>query len=305
MLAKKPKAAAISIISNTSLVLLKLVAGIITGSVSLLAEAIHSLMDLAAAIIAFISVKIADRPADEGHQFGHGKVENISGVTEGLLIFIAAGIIINEAIHRLLEGVTLELIEVGIGIMAVSIVVNILVSRHLLKVARDTDSLALEADARHLSTDVMTMAGVLIGLIIVRMTGLSIVDPIVAILVAALIIKAAYDITKKSFGGLMDATLPKAEEDAIRSCILEHYSEIVGYHKLRTRKSGSHRYIDLHLVVPRNSNIQEAHQICNHLEQDIKEIIQSASTQTTIHIEPCTVECDHCSVFCTLRKKNY
>jgi cation diffusion facilitator family transporter len=293
---KKSKAAAISIASNTSLILLKLVAGFITGSVSLLAEAIHSVMDLAAAVVAFISVRIADKPSDEQHHFGHGKAENISGVVEGLLIFVAAGIIIKEAIDRLIEGATLELVEVGIGIMVVSIIVNIVVSRYLLRVSKTTESLALEADARHLTTDVTTMFGVLVALIIVRLTGFNLLDPIIAIIVALIIIKAAYDITKKSFGGLMDASLPEEEENAIRACIAEHKGQIIGHHKLRTRKSGSQRYIDLHLVLPQNIKVSEAHDFCDHLEKDLENILRQVNV--TIHIEPCSSECQECSVSC-------
>ena len=295
-LAEKPKAAAVSIASNTALILLKLIAGVITGSVSLLAEAIHSVMDLAAAIVAFISVRIADRPADAEHHFGHGKAENISGVIEGLLIFVAAGIIINEAVHRFIEGATLELIELGIGIMAVSIVVNVIVSRYLLKVSNATDSLALEADARHLTTDVLTMSGVLIGLVIVRLTGLFVLDPIIAILVALLIIKTAYDITKKSFGGLIDVGLPAAEESAIKSSIMKYDTLVLDYHKLRTRKSGSQRYIDLHVILPRNISIEEAHKVCDQLEKDIRAALPR--TDVTIHVEPCANDCDQCLVSC-------
>ena len=225
----KTKAAATSIASNTLLILLKIAAGIFTGSISLIAEAIHSTMDLAAAVIAYFSVRVSDKPADEQHPFGHGKFENISGVAEGLLIFIAAGIIIYEAILRLITGATLEFLEIGLGIMAVSIVVNILVSRYLLKVSRATDSLALEADARHLTTDIMTMVGVLIGLALVRLTGLTIFDPITAILVALLIMKTAFDITKKSFGGLIDVSLPKDEEEVILAVIKEHTSLLTGF----------------------------------------------------------------------------
>ncbi|MFC2007776.1 cation diffusion facilitator family transporter [Chloroflexota bacterium] len=298
-LAEKPKAAAVSIASNTALIILKLIAGIITGSVSLVAEAIHSVMDLAAAIVAFISVRIADRPADAEHHFGHGKAENISGVIEGLLIFIAAGIIINEAIHRFIEGATLEMVELGIGIMMVSIVVNVIVSRYLLRVSRATDSLALEADARHLTTDIMTMSGVLIGLVIVRFTGLFVLDPIIAILVALLIIKAAYDITKKSFGGLIDVGLPADEESAIRSCITRYNTLVVDYHKLRTRKAGSQRYIDLHVILPRNIIVEEAHEVCDRLEKDIKAALQR--TDVTIHVEPCTNDCDRCPISCAFQ----
>ncbi len=303
MLATKAKAAAVSVASNSLLILLKVVAGLLTGSISLIAEAIHSMMDLVAAIIAFISVQISDRPADERHPFGHGKVENISGVVEAVLIFIAAGIIIYEAVKRLITGATLELVEIGIGVMAVSIVVNILVSRYLLKVSRATDSLALEADARHLTTDVITMAGVLVGLTIVRLTGLNIFDPITAILVALLIVKTAYAITKKSFGGLVDVKLPDGEESVIKSCILEHSGNVVAFHELRTRKAGSQRYIDLHLVMPRNASVEEAHRMCDHLERDIESRLPN--TNVTIHVESCTIECEQCSISCILRQTSH
>ena len=300
ILVTKVKAATLSVASNSFLILLKLFAGVLTGSISLIAEAIHSLMDLAAAVIALISVRISDRPSDEQHPFGHGKAENISGVAEGSLIFVAAGIIIYEATQRLIVGRTLELLEIGIAIMAASIVINILVSRYLLKVSRATDSLALEADARHLTTDVMTMVGVLVGLILVRFTHLNILDPITAILVSILIAKTAYDITKKSFDGLMDTKLPKTEEDGIISCIMEHGGQLVAFHELRTRKAGSHRYIELHLVMPKNASVEEAHRMCDHLEQDIRKRL--SRTNVTIHVEPCATECDQCSVFCTLKK---
>lgn len=300
---RKSRAAFFSILSNSTLILIKLIAGIITGSVSLIAEAIHSLMDLTAAVVAFFSVRIADRPADKEHPFGHGKVENISGVVEGALIFIAACIIIYEAIHKLINGVTLELLELGIAIMGVSIVVNIIVSRYLLKVSRETDSLALEADARHLTTDILTMAGVFLGLIVVRITGLNFLDPIIAIGVAMLIIKAAFDITRKSFGGLIDVKLPEDEEKAIATCIEAHPGHVVGYHKLRTRKAGAERFIDLHLVMRKNANISEAHMFSHHLQEDIRNTLKNSNV--TIHIEPCDEKCNTCRVICSLRNKSH
>ncbi len=306
MSSRKTRAAAVSIVSNVSLIFLKVVAGIITGSISLIAEAIHSLMDLAAAVIAFFSVRISDRPADKEHPFGHGKAENISGVIEAMLILVAAGIIIYQAVQRIIEGTTLEMLEVGIGIMAVSIVVNILVSRYLMKVSRETDSLALEADARHLTTDVLSMCGVLAGLGIVRLAALtganlSILDPIVAILVSLLIIRTAYRLTKKAFGGLVDAKLPENEEKSIRQAIMEHLGgEVVGFHKLRTRKAGSQRYVDLHLVMPRHVSIQEAHEMCDHLEKDMKNRLPQMDI--TIHVEPCDGDCDTCQLDCEKRQ---
>ena len=300
-LTRKSKAAGFSIVSNTCLILLKLVAGIITGSVSLFAEAIHSMMDLAASVVAFVSVRVSDKPPDSKHPFGHGKAENLSGVIEGLLIFAAAGLIINEAVHKIIKGVYLETLELGIAIMVISIIVNITVSRYLKRVSRATDSLALEADATHLTTDVMTMAGVLLGLVIIRLTGLYILDPIIAIIVALLIIKAAIDITRKSFGGLMDTSLPKSEQEAIVSCIMVHKDIFVGYHRLRTRKAGSQRHIDLHLVIPRTKNVEEAHSICDHLERDIEEILNRV--EVNIHIEPCDNYCVECPISCYMANR--
>lgn len=306
MLSDKSRAAAVSVASNSLLILLKVVAGIMTGSISLIAEAIHSLMDLAAAIVAFFSVRISDKPADKEHPFGHGKAENVSGVVEAVLIFIAAGLIIYEAVQRILKGETLQLLEIGIAIMVVSIVVNILVSRYLLKVSRETDSVALEADAGHLTTDVLTMCGVLIGLVIVRLSrlwgvNLNILDPIVAILVSLLIIRTAYNITRKSFGGLVDVKLPENEEKNIRQAITEHFGEeVVSFHKLRTRKAGSQRYIDLHLVMPRHISIEEAHRMCDHLEKDMKNRL--LRTDITIHVEPCDGNCEVCRLTCEKRQ---
>jgi cation diffusion facilitator family transporter len=293
---KKTRAASLSVASNTFLILLKVVAGVLTGSVSLIAEAVHSSMDLAAAVIAFFSVRLSDKVADDDHPFGHGKAENVSGVTEGILIFLAAGIIISEAIHRILVSAKLETVEIGLAIMALSIAVNILVSRFLFRTAKLTDSLALEADAKHLSTDVLTMAGVFLGLALVRITGLSIFDPITALLVALMIIKAAYDITRKSYKGLLDTRLPAEEEAAIASVIDEHTGSLVGFHELRTRKAGSKRFIELHLVMPNRVSLEEAHTMCDHLESDIKDRLMNVDL--SIHVEPCSTECNSCNVTC-------
>jgi cation diffusion facilitator family transporter len=298
---RKTRAASTSIASNSLLILLKIVAGLLTGSVSLIAEAIHSAMDLAAAIIAFFSVRISDKSPDEQHPFGHGKAENISGVAEGGLIFIAAIIIIYEAIQKIITGSHLETIEIGLGIMAISIFTNILISRFLMKTARATDSLALEADAKHLSTDVLTMAGVLVGLALARITGLYIFDPITALLVALMIIKAAFDITKKSFGGLIDTRLPVDEEETIAMVINEHVGPLVGFHDMRTRKSGSQRFVELHLVMPHSVILEDAHKMCDHLEDHIKEELPNIDLQ--IHTEPCSTDCEVCSVACDYSTK--
>ncbi|MBG7617139.1 MAG: cation transporter [Chloroflexi bacterium] len=298
----KSNAAALSIVSNSLLIVLKTTVGFLSGSVSILAEAIHSFLDLVAAIIAFIAVRISDKPPDKKHPFGHGKVENLSGSIEALLIFIAAGLIIYEAIGRLGDGSEhLEFLNAGIAVMAVSIVVNIVVSRRLLKVASATDSIALEADARHLTTDVLTSVGVLVGLVVVKITGIEELDAIIALLVALLIIKAAWEVLVKSVGGLLDTRLPEEEEAKIVAIIKEQASNLVDFHQLRTRKAGSWRFADLHLIAPENLSVKEAHKMCDKLEKKLEEILPQ--TNFTIHIEPCDSQCDNCETSCSKRQE--
>jgi len=294
MFSSRSGAAKLSIASVSLLILLKIVASIITGSIGIRADAVHSMIDLVAVVIAFIGIRISERPADKRHPYGHGKAENISGVLVAGLIFIAAGTIVYEAVKRLIVGVTLEWIGIGIGVTAAAIVINLLISWYVFRVSRATDSIALEASARHMITDVLSSCAVLVGLIVVQLTGLSILDSIVALAVALLIVKSAYDIMKKSFGGLIDVKLPEAEETVIRVAIKEHVGELVDFHALRTRKAGRERYIDLHLVMPKDISVAEAHRMCDHLEQDIKSKLKYASL--TIHVEPCTEECDRCPV---------
>jgi cation diffusion facilitator family transporter len=300
MFSTKSGALKLSITTATTLTLIKIVVGLLTGSISILAEALHSLIDLAAAVIAFISVRIADKPADEGHPFGHGKAENISGTIEALLIFSAAILIINEAVRKIITGENLERVEFGIGIMAFASVANFLVSRRMLKVARATDSIAVEADARHLTTDILTSASVMTGLILIKITGFTLLDPIVALGVAVMIIRIAYSVLQRSFSGLIDVRLPKVEEDEIIATIKEHTSQLTGFHEVRTRKSGSQRFIEFHLMLPKNASVEEAHKMCDHLEEDLNNRLPNSNI--TIHVEPCNVECDKCMVSaCSLR----
>jgi len=301
MFRTKTSAAGLSIVTVAFLILLKVAVGIISGSVSIIAQAVDSLFDLFATSIAFFSLRFAAKPADREHPFGHGKVESISGVVQGGLIFAAAAFIIYQAITRILVGAAIEYVTAGIAVMSVCIVVNILLSRHLLRVARETDSIALEANARNLASDVYTALGVLAGLVAVRITGLNILDPIIALGVSLYILKMAYDVMKRAFPHLIDVRLPEEEEMLIVSCISEHYGEMVGFHELRTRKAGSQRFIELHLVVARNASVEEAHKLCDHLEEDIKSKLPNATV--TIHCEPCDMECEDCPVPCPWAKK--
>jgi cation diffusion facilitator family transporter len=284
--------ARLSVASNTTLMVLKLAFGIFMGSISVISEGIHSGMDLLAAIIATMAVGRSLRPPDEDHKYGHGKYEPISGTIEAILIFIAAILIIYESVLKLLGHGQVTALEGGIFIMLLSVIFNLIVSRKLMKVAKETDSLALEADALHLSTDVLTSAGVLIGLVIIRVTKIWVLDPIVAIMVAMLIIKAAYDLTRKTMEDLSDQRIPKDEEDCIIKILKEHDHVVHDYHDLRTRRSGQNRYIDLHIVVSRDLGHVEAHRLCDHLEAEIKKCIDHSNV--LIHSEPCDGICIHC-----------
>jgi|SRR5271157_1070556 len=282
---EKTGIARLSILSNLCLVILKLAAGITIGSVSIISEAIHSGIDLIAAAIAYISVKKSGEPPDIEHAFGHGKFENISGVIEAVLIFIAAALIIFEAYNKLVYGFILEDVSIGIVVMLISAIVNYFVSRKLLQTAKKTDSIALEADAWHLRTDVLTSLGIFGGLVAIKLTGIKILDPILAIIVALFILKAAFDLTVKSVGDLMDIALPPEEEKEVRRLIEKHLDEYLDYHDLRTRKAGSDRFVDFHLVVPKKLSVEAAHKLADRIEGDI--IARFPRASVIVHIEPC------------------
>jgi cation diffusion facilitator family transporter len=294
MLATKENAAKLSIFAVSFLIAMKVVASIVTGSISIRADAIHSAIDLVGAIVGFIGIKIAGRPPDRQHPFGHGKAENVAGVIIAALIFIAGGIIAYQAITRLISGATLEMVTVGIYVTAAAIVINMAVSWYTMRVARRTDSVALEATARDLLADVLSSAAVLVGLILVRITGVTLLDPIVALLVAVLIFRTAFLSMRRSFSGLIDTRLPRTEERKLIAVLGRHGGEMAGFHKIRTRKAGSQRYIDFHLVVPKDASVEKAHKLCDQLEQEIEAELAAASV--TIHIEPCDGNCEQCSL---------
>lgn len=282
---KKSKTALFSVFSNTLLVIVKLIAGIVVGSVAIISEALHSLNDLVASLIAFYSLRVASVPPDEEHQFGHGKAESIAATIEAILIFGAAFVILYEAIKRIISGkIIMTSLHWGLAAIAFSAVANFFVSYYLFKVAKKTDSAALSADAYHLRTDVYLCLGVFTSLIIIRITKINILDPVIAIGVALYTCKMAFDISKISIQSLMDIALPSSEQKIVASIIEEHWKDYVEYHNLRTRKSGSERQIDLHLVVSKNLSVDEAHKFCEHLEEDIKKKIPAVNI--VIHIEP-------------------
>jgi cation diffusion facilitator family transporter len=280
---RKVAVAGLSIFSNTLLISLKLVVGIFSGSVSIISEAAHSFMDLVAAVIAYLSVRISDRPADTKHPYGHGKFENISGVVEAMLIFVAAIWIIYEAVKKILSPETIGSLGFGIAVMAISAVVNTVISARLYKVARETGSIALEADALHLKTDVYTSLGVAIGLGLIWITGYHFLDPVVAILVALLILKESYELFRRAYGPLLDTALASHEIRQIEEIISDQVSGKFTYHGLRTRKAGNYRYVDFHLDVPHEMTVKEAHDLCDRIEAGLLRAFDHL--EVTIHVE--------------------
>ncbi|MFN8162782.1 MAG: cation diffusion facilitator family transporter [Solirubrobacterales bacterium] len=285
MIHTKRGAAGLSIASNTLLIALKLAAGAITGSIAILTEAIHSLIDLVASVVAYVSVRKADEPADAEHPYGHEKVENLAATIEGMLILVGAGIIVYEATHRLVVGSTVETLGVGIGVMALSMVANLGVSAILSRQARAHDSPALAGDAAHLRTDALTSAGVLVGLVVVQVTGNAAFDSITALVVAVAIVWAGIRIIRHSSGVLVDEALPDVEMDRIEEAIaVARTPEVAGYHKLRARRAGSRRHIDLHVQYRSGTSLERAHELAHRMRDSIEAEIPQA--EVLIHVEP-------------------
>jgi cation diffusion facilitator family transporter len=282
--AKKVRTARLSIFSNIFLILIKLVAGFLSGSVSIISEAIHSSMDLMAAIIAFFSVRMSSNPPDKKHPYGHGKIENVSGVVEAVLILVAAVWIIYEAVHKLIKPEPVGALGIGILVMGISAIVNFFISRRLYNVAKETDSVALEADALHLKTDVYTSIGVALGLGLLWITDLQWLDPVVAIFVALLITYESFVLLKKAYNPLLDISLPEKELNIIKVCLDKHLLPGMSYHQLRGRRAGHFKIIDLHVEVPAQTSVEISHQLCDTIEKEILAALSYA--EVNIHIEP-------------------
>lgn len=282
---KKTRAAAVSIISNSILIAMKVVAGIVTGSIAILTEAVHSSIDLVASVIAYFSVRKADEPADESHPYGHAKVENLAAALEGILILVGAGVIIIESLRRLADVPQVESLGFGIAVIGFSGIVNVFVSSYLYRQAGATDSPALAGDAAHLRTDAVTSFGVLVGLVLVQTTGIQELDPAAALLVAAAILLAGIRLVTRSSRVLVDEALPAAELSAIREVVEGHPgTEIEGFHKLRARRAGSRRYVDLHVQFSHGTSLERAHELAHELQASILARLHDADV--LIHLEP-------------------
>ena len=281
---EKKLAASLSAFSNAMIIILKLIAGLISGSMSIISEAIHSTSDFFASILTYFAVIRSVKPADKEHPFGHGRYEDMAGFIEGCLIVIAAFYIIFEAVKKIITSeITNFDSTLGIVVMAISVVANIFVSKYLFYVAKKSDSISLKADAKHLSADIYSSFGVIIGLILIKITGFYIFDSLIAIFVALIILKTGFTLTKDALNNLLDGSLPFEDVEKIEK-ILQKCDKIRGYKALKSRKSGSQRDIDITLLVDENMTIKLCHKVCDELEENIR--IALGKALITIHCEP-------------------
>lgn len=263
---------------------LKTVAYFFTGSVGLLSDALESVVNLVAAVIALITLWVAHKPPDENHLYGHTKAEYFSSIIEGILIILAAIIIGFTAVDRLLHPKAIEQVSIGLIVSVAASIVNLAIAWQLLKAGKKYHSITLEADAHHLLTDVWTSVGVILGVGIVAVTGIMILDPIVALLVAVNIVYTGYQLIKRSALGFMDTAISPDESSKIQFILDKHTSKYIQYHGLRTRQSGRRRFVSFHLLVPGEWSVQKGHDLAEIAERDIRELIPYVTV--SIHTEP-------------------
>lgn len=263
---------------------LKGAAYLLTGSVGLLSDALESFVNLAAAAVALLALSVAARPADEDHAYGHNKAEYLSSGFEGALILLASAAIAYAAIRRLIAPRPLEVLGLGLGISLVATLINLAVAQVLFRAGRRSDSITLEADAHHLMTDVWTSAGVLVGVGAVHVTGWPRLDPIVALLVAANIVRIGIDLLRRSTLGLLDTVLPAAERDAINGVLASFTPDGVQFHALRTRQAGARRFISFHVLVPGEWSVQRGHDLLETIEDRVRAAVPNSTVFT--HLEP-------------------
>ncbi len=290
---EKKFAAGLSITSNAIIIILKFIAGILSGSISIISEAIHSLSDCLASVLTFFAVMKSSEPADSDHPFGHGKYEDISGFIEGGLIIFAGLFIIYEAGKKLLFPQNIEVdTTLGIGVMLFAVVANYIVSSILFKVAKKSNSISLFADGEHLRTDIYSSLGVMVGLVLIKLTGIHILDPIIAIIVAIFIFRAGFSISKETLNNLLDGSLPQSDIEAVQKIIKKFKDKGVhGYRTLKGRNVGPEKQLDMTLLFPKQMTIEECHKICDNIEIEINKTLGNCII--SIHAEP--EGCEKCS----------
>lgn len=282
---KKKFASGLSIFSNVALTTLKIIVGLMTGSMSIISEAIHSMSDFCASILTFFSVVKSAQPADEDHPYGHGKYEDMAGFIEGLLIVIAAIVIIWKSFEKIIHGTHISYeSHDGIVVMSIAVIMNIIVSWVLFKTAKESNSVALYADGEHLRTDVYSSLGVLLGLILIKTTGHTILDPIIAIMVGAFIFRAGNLISKEALFRLLDHSLPSEDIEKIKEVISKIPDVTLNTKSIKTRQVGPTKDIGLVVQFPRETSLCKCHQICDEIEKELRKIFINCSI--SIHSEP-------------------
>lgn len=278
------KWALLSIVASIVVIALKVAAWQLTGSVGLLSDAAESVVNLVAAVVAFFALRIAAKPADDDHNFGHVKSEYFSAVIEGVMIVVAAIVIIAVAVERLINPRELESVGIGLAVSVVASIVNAAVAWQLIRVGRRFRSLTLEADGKHLMTDVWTTAGVIAGVALVALTGWIVLDPVIAIVVAINIVFVGYRLIKRSTMGLMDAAIPEEERAKVDAVLDSFRTDGVDFHDVRTREAGHIRFVQLHMLVPGAWSVQEGHDLLEKVEGQLHAQIEDVVP--TIHLEP-------------------
>ncbi len=293
--------ARLSFITAVLLTILKFTVGLLTNSIGILSEAVNSLLDVLSSSISYVAMLKATEPADKTHPYGHGKFEDIAGIIQSIIIFFTGLYIVSEAIKRFLVGATVQALEMGIGMMFISMVASFLVSRRLAQLAKQTDSVILSGDSIHFGMDLYTGLGVFVALLLIRFTGNYFYDPLAAVIVCLIVLFQTYGIFKRAFGDLTDRGLPDEVIRRIKEVVKDHYPELIGFHDLRTRQAGAEKHIDLHLEVCKDTSLVDSHRLTEHLEQDIKIVVPRASVM--IHAEPCKKNCQKCVRYQFLKRK--
>jgi cation diffusion facilitator family transporter len=295
------QAASLALFATLGLTVLKLGTAYVSNSVGVLSEGVHSFLDLVSAALSFFTVREAGKPADQDHPFGHGKIETLSSLFESLLLAIAAGLIFYEGLEHIRNPEPIQYEGLAIGIMIFSILASYAVYYHNSSAARETESSALHVNALHFLSDVVASAGILIGLILLKWTGWLWLDPVIAFVVAAYILVVSAKQVKEALAELADTQLPEEEVQTIRNLFSQFQKEMIEAHDLRTRKSGSTRHIDFHLVVCGNMSVEASHSLCDEIESRITDQFPRASV--TIHVEPCEKERTQCHLTCAILQK--
>ena len=286
---KRIQTARFSVGSAVVLAVTKLFVGIATGSLGVLSSAFDNLADILMSGVNFLSIRKSIEPADFSHPYGHGKAETLGTVFMSVIVALTGAWIVREGVHRLRAGIIPSSVDTGVLVMALSVAASWYIARRIWKAGDETGSNALKADSLHFRTDVYAGAGILVSLLLFRVTGWKWLDPGAAMVVGGYIVLAAISIFREALGDLMDSSLPPETVEEIRRIIDSHKPLVVDYHKLRTRRSGSEKHVDFHVVVCRQFLLQDAHQVADHLEKEVSQALGNAHVVT--HIDPCDIEC--------------